>query len=84
MWHYTWNGKKINSGSLDILQDFQQLIFFFISTIGVPSRMSSPETLMRVSWIDSTVSSDIAMGFGLTGLRVAKTPRSPLDLSPLG
>lgn len=59
-------------------------IFFFISMTGVPSKISNPDTSIKFFLTASTLSSERAMGFGLIGLRVVKTPRCFLDVSPLG
>ena len=61
---------------------FQSLIFFLISTIGVPFKISNLDTSTKLSLTASTLSSEIAMGFGLIELRVVKTPRCFLTYHP--
>jgi hypothetical protein len=57
-------------------------IFFFISITGVESSISNPLTVRIFLLISWTSNSETATGFGLTGLRVEKTPRLGFDLSP--
>jgi len=59
-------------------------ILFFISITGVASSISTPLTVIIFLLIFRTTSSETAIGLGRTGLRVEKTPRLGLDVSPRG
>ena len=48
----------------------------FISNTGLPLRASKPKTVILFSSIESILQTHIAIGFGLLGERVEKTPFS--------